>query len=45
MDIVGKIIKCQTVDELAALDNLYVLKEYEQCLICERTIVIIMSEQ
>lgn len=37
MDIVGKIINCQTADELLSLlENLYVLSDYEQGLVFER---------
>ena len=43
MDIVQKIIECQTVDELTALENLYALNKYEQGLVCERRIEIIVS--
>lgn len=43
--IVRKVLECQTVDEVVAMENLFVLNEYEQCLVCERKIEIIMSEQ
>ena len=29
MDIVRKVIECQTAEEQTALENLYVLSEYE----------------
>ena len=38
MDIVRKIIECQTVDELTTLESLYVLNEYEQGLVFERKV-------
>ena len=41
MDIVRRIIECQTVDELVTLENLYVLNEYEQGLVFERKVEII----
>jgi hypothetical protein len=40
MDIVRKILACETTDELAELENLYVLNEYEQGLVYERRIEI-----
>lgn len=43
--IVRKVLECQTVDEVVAMENLFVLNEYEQCLVCESKIEIIMSEQ
>ena len=41
MDIVRRIITCETIDELAALEGLYVLNEHEQGLVYERKIEII----
>ena len=41
MDIVRKIITCETIDELAALEGLYVLNEHEQGLVYKRKIEII----
>lgn len=41
MDIVRKIIDCQTVAEICALENLYGLNEYEQSLVYKRKTEII----
>ena len=41
MDIIRKIIECQTVAELTTLESLYVLNEYEQGLVFERKVEII----
>ena len=41
MDIVRRILACETIDELAALEGLYVLSEYEQGLVYERRIEIV----
>ena len=41
MDIVRKIVECQTVDELTSLENLYVLNEYERGLVYERKVEIV----
>ena len=41
MDIVRKILECQTVAELTTLESLYVLNEYEQGLVFERKVEII----
>jgi hypothetical protein len=41
MDIVRKIIACETIDELTLLENLYVLNDYEQGLVYERKVEIV----
>ena len=41
MDIVRKIVACETVDKLTLLENLYVLNEYEKGLVYERKVEII----
>ena len=38
MDLSGKITQCQTIAELTALENLYVLNEHEQELVFERKV-------
>jgi hypothetical protein len=40
MNIVRKIVACETVDELTSLENLYILDEYEQGLVYERKVKI-----
>jgi hypothetical protein len=41
MDIVRKIVACETIDELTLLESLYVLNEYEQGLVYERKVEIV----
>ena len=41
MDIVRRILACETIDELTVLEGLYVLNEYEQGLVYERRIEIV----
>ena len=41
MDIVRKIIACETIDELTLLKSLYVLNDYEQGLVYERKVEIV----
>ena len=41
MDIVRRILACETIDELTVLEGLYVLNEYEQRLVYERRIEIV----
>ena len=41
MDIVRKIVACETVAELTLLESLYVLNEYEQGLVHERKVEIV----
>ena len=40
MDIVRKIVACQTINELTLLESLYVLNDYEQRLMYERKVKI-----
>ena len=41
MDIVRKIVACETVAKLTLLESLYVLNEYEQGLVYERKVEIV----
>ena len=41
MDLRAKIAECQTIDELMALENLYVLNECEQELVFDKKVEII----
>jgi hypothetical protein len=41
MDIVRRILACETIDELAALEGLYVLNGNEQGLVYERKVEIV----
>jgi hypothetical protein len=41
MDLTTKVLECQTVAELSALESLYVLNEQEQALIFERKVELI----
>ena len=41
MDLTTKVLECQTVAELSALESLYVLNDQEQALIFERKVELI----